>query len=197
GTGKGAENGVLIRSGEALETAHKIKAIIMDKTGTLTQGQPVVTDVVTTLGFKEEKLLMMAASAEWSSEHPLGESIVNAAREKNLSLADATEFNAIPGHGIEAKINGQKILLGNLKLMQEQGLPLSGLAEKAIQLSNEGKTPMFLGIDGQAAGIIAVSDILKPNSREAVRELHRLGLEIVMLTGDNQRTAEAIARQVD
>ena len=197
GTGKGAENGVLIRSGEALETAHKIKAIIMDKTGTLTQGQPVVTDVVTTLGFKEEKLLMMAASAEWSSEHPLGESIVNAAREKNLSLADATEFNAIPGHGIEAKINGQKIFLGNLKLMQEQGLPLSGLAEKAIQLSNEGKTPMFLGIDGQAAGIIAVSDILKPNSREAVRELHRLGLEIVMLTGDNQRTAEAIARQVD
>ncbi len=197
GTGKGAENGVLIRSGEALETAHKISSIILDKTGTLTQGQPVVTDVVATSGFKEERILMVAASAERGSEHPLGESIVNAAREKNLVLADATEFSAIPGHGIEAKINGQKVLLGNLKLMQSQGLSLDGLEEKAIQLSNEGKTPMFLGIDGQAAGIIAVADTLKPNSKEAVRELHRLGLEVVMLTGDNGRTADAIAKQVD
>ncbi len=196
GTGKGAENGVLIRSGEALETAHKIKAIILDKTGTLTQGQPVVTDVVATPGFKEEELLMMAASAERGSEHPLGESIVNAAKEKNLILADATEFNAIPGHGIEAKIDGRKVFLGNLKLMQDRQLPLDGLEEKAIQLSNEGKTPMFLGIDSRAAGIIAVADTLKPNSKEAVRELHRLGLEVVMLTGDNRRTAEAIAKQV-
>jgi len=204
GTGKGAENGVLIRSGEALETAHKIKAIILDKTGTLTQGKPMVTDVVTTPDFREEELLMMAASAERGSEHPLGESIVNAAREKNLTLADVTEFNAIPGHGIEARVNGQKVLLGNLKLMQEQGIPLDGLEEKATQLSNEGKTPMFLGIDGRAAGIIAVADTLKPNSKEvlksnskeAVRELHRLGLEVVMLTGDNQRTADAIGKQV-
>jgi len=196
GTGKGAENGVLIRSGEALETAHKIKAIILDKTGTLTQGRPVVTDVVAIPGFGEGELLMVAASAERGSEHPLGEAIVNAAKEKGLHLAEATEFNAIPGRGIEARINGQKVLLGNLKLMQEQGLPLAGLEEKAIQLSNEGKTPMFLGIDGQAAGIIAVADTLKPNSKEAVRELHRLGLEVVMLTGDNRRTAEAIARQV-
>jgi len=196
GTGKGAENGVLIRSGEALETAHKIKAIILDKTGTLTQGQPVVTDIVAVPGIGEEELLMVAASAERGSEHPLGESIVNAAKEKNLPLVDATEFNAIPGRGIEAKINGQKVLLGNLKLMQEQGLPLDGLEEEATQLSNEGKTPMFLGIDGRAAGIIAVADTLKPNSKEAVRELHRLGLEVVMLTGDNRRTAEAIAQQV-
>ncbi len=196
GTGKGAENGVLIRSGEALETAHKIKAIILDKTGTLTQGQPVVTDIVAVPGFREEEVLMVAASAERGSEHPLGESIVNAAKEKNLPLVDATEFNAIPGRGIEARINGQKVLLGNLKLMQEQGLPLGSLEEDAVQLSNEGKTPMFLGIDGQAAGIIAVADTLKPNSKEAVRELHRLGLEVVMLTGDNRRTAEAIARQV-
>ncbi|MFC2072774.1 heavy metal translocating P-type ATPase [Chloroflexota bacterium] len=196
GTGKGAENGVLIRSGEALETAHKIKAIILDKTGTLTQGQPVVTDVVALPGFKEEELLMVAASAEQGSEHPLGESIVNAAKERNLPLVDATEFNAIPGHGIEAKINGRRVLLGNLKLMQEQGLPLNGLEKKAIQLSNEGKTPMFLGIDGRAAGIIAVADTLKPNSKETVKELHHLGLEVVMLTGDNQRTAEAIAKQV-
>ncbi len=196
GTGKGAEHGVLIRSGEALETAHKIRAIILDKTGTLTQGQPVVTDVVAVSGFKEEELLMVAASAERGSEHPLGESIVNAAKEKNLPLVDATEFNAIPGHGIEAKVNGRKVLLGNLKLMQEKGLPLDGLEEKAIQLSNGGKTPMFLGIDGRAAGIIAVADTLKPNSKEAIRELHRLGLEVVMLTGDNRRTAEAIAREV-
>ncbi len=196
GTGKGAENGVLIRSGEALETAHKIKAIILDKTGTLTQGQPVVTDIVANSDFREEELLMMAASAERGSEHPLGESIVNAAKEKNLPLADATEFNAVPGHGIEARINGRMVLLGNLKLMQERGLPLDGLEEKAVQLSNEGKTPMFLGIDGRAAGIVAVADTLKPNSKEAVRELHRLGLEVVMLTGDNQRTAEAIAKQV-
>jgi Cu+-exporting ATPase len=196
GTGKGAENGVLIRSGEALETAHKIKAIILDKTGTLTQGKPVVTDIVTTPDFREEELLMMAASAERGSEHPLGESIVNAAKEKNLTLADVTEFNAIPGHGIEAKVNGRKVLLGNLKLMQERKLSLAGLEEKAIQFSNEGKTPMFLGIDGRAAGIVAVADTLKPNSKEAVRELHRLGLEVVMLTGDNLRTAEAIAKQV-
>jgi Cu+-exporting ATPase len=196
GTGKGAENGVLIRSGEALETAHKIKAIILDKTGTLTQGQPVVTDVVTTPDFREEELLMMAASAERGSEHPLGESIVNAAKEKNLSLVDATEFNAIAGHGIEAKVNGQRVLLGNLKLMQEWKVPMEGLEEKAIQFSHEGKTPMFLGIEGRAAGIIAVADTLKPNSKEAVRELHRLGLEVVMLTGDNQRTADAIAQEV-
>ncbi len=195
GTGKGAENGVLIRSGEALETAHKIKAIILDKTGTLTQGQPVVTDVVATAGFSEEELLAVAASAERGSEHPLGEAIVNTAREKNLALTDVTEFNAIPGHGIEARINGQRVLLGNLKLMQEQGLSLGSLEEQAIELSNEGKTPMFIGIDGRAAGIIAVADTIKPNSREVVAELHRLGIEVVMLTGDNRRTAEAIARQ--
>ncbi|MFC2020991.1 heavy metal translocating P-type ATPase [Chloroflexota bacterium] len=196
GTGKGAENGVLIRSGEALETAHKIKSIILDKTGTLTQGQPVVTDMAASPGFQEETLLLMAASAERGSEHPLGEAIVRAATEKNLSLSDATEFNAIPGHGIEARIDGHSVLLGNLKLVKERGLALNGLEEKASQFSNQGKTPMFLGIDGIAAGIIAVADTLKPNSSEAVKELHRLGLEVVMLTGDNLVTAEAIARQV-
>ena len=196
GTGKGAENGVLIRSGEALETAHKIKAIIMDKTGTLTQGKPVVTDIATTSDFGEEELLLIAASAERGSEHPLGEAIVNAAKEKDITIADATEFNAIPGLGIEANVNGRKVLLGNLKLMQDRQLSLDGLEEKAHQFSNEGKTPMFLGIDDKAAGIVAVADTLKPNSKEAVKELHRLGLEVVMLTGDNRRTAEAIAKQV-
>ena len=196
GMGKGAENGVLIQNGEALETAHKINAIVLDKTGTLTKGQPVVTDIIAGAGFKEEELLMLAASVERGSEHPFGESIVNMAREKNLSLVDTTEFNAIPGRGIGASINGQKVLLGNLRLMKEQGLSLGGLEEVAAQLSGEGKTPMFLVIDRRATGIIAVADTLKPNSEDAVKELHCLGLEVVMLTGDNKRVAEAMAWQM-
>jgi Cu+-exporting ATPase len=196
GTGKGAENGVLIRSGEALETAHKIQTIILDKTGTLTQGKPVVTEIIASSGFKEEELLQVAASAERGSEHPLGESIINTARERNLVLQEAVDFNAIPGHGVEAKIDGRKVLMGNLQLMQERKLSLNGLETSADRLSQEGKTPMFLSIDGRVAGIIAVADTLKPNSKAAVRELHNLGLEVVMLTGDNKRTAEAIARDV-
>jgi Cu+-exporting ATPase len=196
GTGKGAENGVLIRSAEALERAHKIKAIILDKTGTLTQGQPIVTDVVATAGQDEGELLALAASAEQGSEHPLGEAIVNGAKEKGFTLSAATEFNAIPGHGIESRINGCKVLLGNLKLMQERGLHLDGLERKSVQLSEEGKTPMFVSIDDKVSGIIAVADTLKPNSKETVARLHGLGLEVVMLTGDNKRTAEAIAKQV-
>ncbi len=196
GTGKGAENGVLIRSGEALETAHKIQAIILDKTGTLTQGRPVVTDILAIPGINQDELLRLAASAERGSEHPLGEAIINAAREKNLTLEDAASFNAIPGLGIEAKIDGKAVLLGNLKLIQDRGFSLNGLEEKASQLSREGKTPMFLAIDGSSTGIIAVADTLKPNSKAAVKELHRLGLEVVMLTGDNKRTAEAIAKEV-
>jgi len=196
GTGKGAENGVLIRSGEALETAHRIQSIVLDKTGTLTQGKPVVTEVVAANGFKEDELLRVAASAERGSEHPLGESVVNAAREKKLELNDVTGFNAIPGAGIEATINGKQVILGNLKLMQDYKISLDGFDEKAQQLSREGKTPMFVGVDKTAAGIIAVADTLKPNSKAAVRELHRLGLEVVMLTGDNRRTAEAIATEV-
>jgi len=195
GTGKGAENGVLIRSGEALETAHKIQTIILDKTGTLTQGKPVVTDIITVPDFPENELLRIAASAERSSEHPLGEAIVNAAREKQLNLEDATSFTAIPGQGIEAKINGKTVVLGNLKLMAERELLQDVLAEEASRLSQEGKTPMFVATDGRVCGIIAVADTLKPNSRAAVRELHRLGLEVVMITGDNKRTAEAIAKQ--
>ena len=196
GTGKGAENGVLIRSGEALETAHKIKVIILDKTGTLTEGKPVVTDIVATAGFEEAELLNIAASAEHGSEHPLGEAIVNAAREKGLKLYDTTEFNAIPGHGIQVKLDNQRVLLGNLKLMADHGLSLNGLDQEALRLSGQGKTPMFVGIDGQVVGIIAVADTLKPNSRATIAELHRQGLEVIMLTGDNQRTADAIAREV-
>jgi Cu+-exporting ATPase len=196
GIGKGAENGVLIRNGTVLETAHKISVIILDKTGTLTRGQPIVTDIVVSSSFKEMELLALAASAEHGSEHPLGESIVKAARDKNLILTNATRFNAIAGHGIEAKVNGQKVLLGNLKLMKDRGLPLNDLEGKATQLSNEGKTPMFVAIDDRTVGIIAVADIPKLNSKEAVNKLHSLGLEVMMLTGDNQRTAEAIAKQI-
>jgi Cu+-exporting ATPase len=196
GTGKGAENGVLIRSGEALETAHKIKAIIVDKTGTLTQGKPVVTDIVAGRDFSEDSLLNVAASAEYGSEHPLGEAIVNAAKERGLKLDNTSEFEAIIGHGIKVKLKGKQVFLGNLKLMQDQALSLNGLDKSALELSGQGKTPMFVGIDDQVAGIIAVADTLKSNSKETVAELHRQGLEVVMLTGDNQRTADAIAREV-
>jgi len=196
GTGKGAENGVLIRSGEALETAHKIKSIILDKTGTLTEGRPVVTDIITAPGHTQDAMLYVAASAERGSEHPLGEAIVNAARMKDLDLAEVKEFNAVPGHGIEAVINGKNVVLGNLKMMKEKEFSLDGLEQEAERLSGEGKTPMFLGISGKSIGVIAVADTLKSNSKEAVSELQKLGLEVVILTGDNRRTADAIAGQV-
>ncbi len=196
GTGKGAMNGILFRSGEALETAHKLNAVILDKTGTLTKGEPSVTDIECRGEATSPLLLFYAASAEKGSEHPLGEAIVKKAREANVKLVDAEKFNAIPGHGLEAKVQGKEILLGNLKLMRDRGIKLNGLEKDAERLSDEGKTPMFLAVDKKAAGIIAVADTLKPDSKAAVDSLHRLGLEVIMITGDNKRTAEAIARQV-
>jgi Cu+-exporting ATPase len=196
GTGKGAENGVLIRGGEALETAHKLNAIVMDKTGTLTKGEPSVTDILAFNSHKEEEVLRYAASAEKGSEHPLGEAIVNRAKEENIPLINPGNFNAIAGHGIEATIDGRSLLLGNAKLMKDRGIRLDGLEKKAEELSNEGKTPMFVAVDQNPAGIIAVADTLKENSKEAVEALHRMGIEVAMLTGDNQRTAKAIARQI-
>ncbi len=196
GTGKGAENGVLIKGGESLETAHKLQTIILDKTGTLTMGQPVVTDIVVNGRLKETELLQLAASAERGSEHPLGEAIVERAKERALSLAEPKDFHAIAGHGIRAAVEGRDVLLGNLKLMQDEGISLDGLQAEGMRLAGEGKTPMYVAADGEAAGVIAVADTLKENSKEAVAELHRLGLEVYMLTGDNQRTAEAIARQL-
>jgi Cu+-exporting ATPase len=196
GTGKGAENGILIRGAEALETAHRLDTIVLDKTGTLTKGEPSVTDIIESKSFAEKEILTLAASAEKGSEHPLGEAIVKKAKEDNLSLLDSKNFQAIAGQGIEAMIDSRKILLGNLRLMEEKKVRLDGLAERAEQLSGEGKTPMFLAVDGQGAGIIAVADTLKENSRAAVETLHRMGLEVVMLTGDNKRTARAIASQI-
>ncbi|MCH8161206.1 MAG: copper-translocating P-type ATPase [Chloroflexi bacterium] len=196
GTGKGAEHGILIRGGEALERAHKITTVILDKTGTITEGKPSVTDIVTVDGNAEDELLRLAASAERGSEHPLGEAIVQEAQGRGLSLAEAREFNAVPGHGIEAHVDGRRLVLGNLKLMEDRSLPLNGLAARSETLSQEGKTPMFIAIDGQVAGVIAVADTVKPTAAEAVAELHAAGIEVVLLTGDNRRTAEAIAGQV-
>ncbi len=196
GTGKGAENGILIRSGEALETTCKLNTIIMDKTGTLTKGAPSVTDIVEYNNFKQDEILHYAASAEKGSEHLLGEAIINKAKERNIPLIDPDNFKAIPGHGIEAIINGKLLLMGNEKLMKDRGIPLDGLLDMAFELSSEGKTPMFVSIDQKPAGIIAVADTLKENSKEAVEALHKMGLEVVMITGDNRRTAEAIARQI-
>ena len=196
GTGKGAEHGILIRGGEALETAHKLNAIVLDKTGTITRGEPVVTDIVTAEGYHSEAILRLAASAEKGSEHPLGEAIVKKAIENDLDLKDPKDFNAIPGHGIMAIIDGKNVLLGNTKLMRDRGIQLTNLESKADALSVEGKTSMWVTVDGQIAGIIAVADTLKENSKAAVAALHHLGLQIIMLTGDNKQTADAIAKQV-
>ena len=195
GMGKGAERGILIRNAEALERAHMIQTVVLDKTGTLTQGRPVVTDVITS-GIAQEEVLRVAASAERGSEHPLGEAVVEAAKEKGLALEEISHFKALPGHGVEAQVNGFTVALGNLALMQERDLSLNGLEARAQELSQQGKTPMFVAMDGRVAGIIAVADILRPEAQEAVKAMHQLGLEVVMLTGDNRRTAEAIAGQV-
>ena len=196
GTGKGAEHGVLIRSAETLERSHKIRAVLLDKTGTLTQGEPKVTDIIALPSSSQDEILRLAASAEHDSEHPLGEAIVKAALGKKLEISPASDFNAIPGHGIEASVEGKKLLLGNLKLLSEKGLSLNGLGEKAERLWAKGKTVMFLGIDNHIAGIVALADTLKPNAKAAVAVLHNMGIEVMMLTGDNRRTAEAIAREV-
>ena len=196
GTGKGAEHGVLIRGGESLETAHKLDTIVLDKTGTITKGEPSVTDIVTHNGFSSDRLLSLAASAEKGSEHPLGEAIVLEAQKKGLAFVSLSNFNAIPGHGISAEIDGTEILLGNRKLMDDEGIVFENLENRATELAQEGKTPMFIAYGNKPAGIIAVADILKDGSPAAIGALQRQGIKVVMLTGDNRRTAEAIARLV-
>jgi Cu+-exporting ATPase len=196
GTGKGAEYGVLIRGGEALEGAHRITAIVLDKTGTLTHGAPMVTNVVVAAGVVEADLLRLAAAAEVGSEHPLGEAIVGRARALGLALPSAERFSAVAGRGVEARVEGHHLVLGNLALMQTMEVPLDGLAEQAEELATAGATPLFVAADGQPLGLIAVADTLRPESAEAVRQLHALGLEVWMLTGDNWRTAEAMAREL-
>jgi len=194
GTGKGAEYGVLIKGGEALETTHKIKTIVFDKTGTITEGKPKVTDIVTTGIVNETELLKLSASAEKGSEHPLGEAIVNGAEEKNIELLNVESFEAIPGHGIEVVIQGRKMLLGNKKLMDDRNIEIT-LQDESDKLASEGKTPMYITIDNKLAGIIAVADVMKSSSKRAIEVLHSMGIEVAMITGDNRRTAEAIAKQ--
>ena len=195
GAGKGAEYGVLIKGGEALETAHQVKMVVLDKTGTITEGKPKVTDLLVVEGGNEHDLLQWSASVEKGSEHPLGEAIVQRAQEENLSFFPVENFLALPGHGIEGEIAGRKVLLGNKKLMGERGIEII-LQADADRLAEEGKTPMFVAIDQKLAGIIAVADVMKPSSKRAVEKIHAMGIEVVMITGDNRRTAEAIATQV-
>ncbi|TDX51438.1 heavy metal translocating P-type ATPase [Orenia marismortui] len=195
GTGKGAENGVLIKGGVPLETAHKIETIVFDKTGTITEGKPKVTDVVTVNDYSKEELLSLAGSAEKGSEHPLGEAIVKGAQEAGVEFKKLDNFMAIPGHGIEVEIEGKAILLGNRKLMDDKEINVS-LQEDSDRLANEGKTPMFMAIDKELAGIIAVADTVKKSSAAAVKTLHQMGIEVAMITGDNKRTANAIAKEV-
>jgi Cu+-exporting ATPase len=195
GTGKGAEQGILIRSADTLERAHKINAVLLDKTGTLTQGKPSVTDIIAAAGYSQDEVLRLAASAEKNSEHSLAEAIVKTAAEKKLALSAAAEFSAMPGLGIEAVVDGKKIVLGNLKLIEERKMMLDELVIKANELVSAGKTVMFLSVDGQGAGLIALADTIKPEAQKVVHQLHKMGIEVAMVTGDNKRTAEAIARQ--
>lgn len=195
GTGKGAEYGVLIKGGEALEITHQIDTIIFDKTGTITEGKPVVADIITTT-ISEEELLSIAASSEKGSEHPLGEAIVKGAEERNIKLKEISNFKAIPGHGIQVEIEGKVILLGNKKLMTENSIEVGDLGVKSDKLANEGKTPMYIAINNNLEGIIAVADTIKPSSKEAIENIHKMGIKIAMITGDNKKTAYSIAKQV-
>jgi Cu+-exporting ATPase len=198
GVGKGAEAGILFKNSAALEQAQKLTAIVLDKTGTITRGQPAVTDVVvsSSTSLAQSDLLRLAASAERGSEHPLGESIVRAAQEAGLALSDPAQFEGIAGHGIAAQVDGHKVLLGNLRLMEREQVLLNGLGPKAEKLQSEAKTAMWLAVDGEASALIGVADTVKEGSREAVAALKEMGLLVVMMTGDNQATAEAIAREV-
>jgi Cu+-exporting ATPase len=196
GTGKGAENGILIKGGESLETVHRVDTIVFDKTGTLTKGEPEVTDLIAVPPFQENELLRLAAAAEKRSEHPLGEAVLKKARERGLAVGEPGEFQAVEGLGVEATVEARNVLLGNEKLMADRGVETGGLGKKADDLSAEGKTVILAAVDGKLAGLLAVADTLKDHSFEAVAGLRKLGLEVVMLTGDHRKTAEAIAVQL-
>ncbi|MBE3102464.1 MAG: copper-translocating P-type ATPase [Firmicutes bacterium] len=196
GTGKGAEYGILIKGGEALETTHKINTIVFDKTGTITEGKPEVTDIITTSNVSRERLLQLAASGEKGSEHPLGEAIVRGAEKEKLEFLKVNNFEAIPGYGIEVEIDGINTLIGNRKLMEERNISLEQLESQSDRLASEGKTPMYIAMDNKLSGIIAVADVVKESSAKAIKKLQSMGIEVAMITGDNRKTAEAIAKQV-
>jgi P-type Cu+ transporter len=196
GTGKGAESGILIRGGEAFEAAHKLDTVVLDKTGTLTRGTPELTDVVVEDGAREEELLRLLASAERASEHPVGEAIVRGAKYRGLPLSEVEAFEAVSGGGIRARVEGREVLVGSRRFLSEGGVFEDGLAPRGEELAREGKTPIFVAMDGKPAGLVAVADVVREESREAIGRLNSLGLEVAMLTGDNRRTAEAIAREL-
>ncbi|MCM1989733.1 heavy metal translocating P-type ATPase [Oceanirhabdus seepicola] len=196
GTGKGAQYGVLIKSGEALETAHKLNYIIFDKTGTITEGKPKVTDIIAHGEYSNEDILKISASIEKGSEHPLGEAIVREANEKKIELWNGEDIKAVPGHGIEGLVNGKKVLFGNIKLMNDRNIEAESLKNRAEELASEGKTPMYIAIEEKIAGVVAVADTVKESSKRAIEKLHGIGIGVAMITGDNKRTAHAIAKQV-
>ncbi len=196
GTGIGAEKGILIKSGEALETSHKINTIVFDKTGTITEGKPRVTDILTIKEIDKDKILQITASAEKGSEHPLGQAIVKDTIDKEISLLKANNFKSLTGRGIEAEVDGIKTLVGNRKLMAEYSISLKELEAELDKLASDGKTPMYIAFDGKLVGIIAVADVVKNSSKKAIEKLHKMGIEVAMITGDNRKTALAIAKQV-
>jgi Cu+-exporting ATPase len=196
GMGKGAEHGVLFRGGDALQAARRLDTIVLDKTGTVTWGRPALTDVIAAPGFAQDDVLGFAAAVDQSSEHPLARAIVDGATDRKLQLAEPERFDAIPGHGVQATVDGRAVLLGNRRLMDDRGIALGDLDAAAATLATDGKTPMYLALDGKAAGLIAVADTIKPDSVAAISRFKQLGLQVAMITGDNQATAEAIARQV-
>ncbi|MDD3569709.1 MAG: heavy metal translocating P-type ATPase [Lachnospiraceae bacterium] len=196
GTGKGAESGILIKSAESLETAHLIKTVVLDKTGTITEGKPQVTDVITTADINEKELIKIAASAERYSEHPLAEAIIKKAEAEGIEFYEVTDFKAFSGRGIECKVGGKKVLAGNLKAMLESNVEAEKYKNKAESLAQQGKTPLYFAVDGKLAGIIAAADVVKKNSKKAISQLEKAGIEVVMLTGDNAVTAEAIRKEM-
>ncbi len=197
GTGKGAQHGILVKSAEALETMHSINTVVLDKTGTITEGKPVVTDIITDGNISEEELILIGASIEKPSEHPLAEAIVEKAKEMNLTLKKVENFNSVSGMGIAALIDGKPYIAGNLKLMNEENIVMGDFQEISDRLANEGKTPLFFGTNEKVLGIIAVADVVKKNSKQAIELFKKMGIDVVMLTGDNKRTAEAIRRQLN
>jgi Cu+-exporting ATPase len=197
GTGNGAQHGILVKSAEALETMHSINTVVLDKTGTITEGKPVVTDILTNGEMTEEELIHIAASIEKPSEHPLAEAVVEKAKEMGLTLKKVDNFNSVSGMGIAAFIEGKPYIAGNLALMNEESIELGQFQEESDRLASEGKTPLFFGDNKKVLGIIAVADVVKKNSKQAIELFKKMGIDVVMLTGDNKRTAEAIRRQLD
>ena len=196
GTGIAARHNILIKDAATLEGVAGIQTVVLDKTGTLTEGKPSLTDVVVANGWQETDLVRLAAAAEVGSEHPLSRAIVAGAEARNLDLPGATAFAAVAGHGIEASVEGRELVIGNAKLMADRGVSLDGLVERADALASQGRTPMYVAVDSQSAGIVAVADTMKPSAREAIRQFHEAGIEVVMMTGDNRRTADAVAREL-